>query len=101
MSRHKKVEMTCHCGIVYEASVSDLKRGWGLSHNKKCAAIRRKYGKPKAKPVDPANQVKKTRPKPSSKRPNDNRVYEYYNDHTEYDDCEYDPSWDAHKSYKE
>ena len=95
MSRHKKIEMICHCGCLYEARAPDLKRGWGLSCSKSCASIRRKYGKPKGKPVNESKKVNKTKPKPSSLRPNDKRTY---NDGYNPDD-DYDPSWDAHKDY--
>ena len=44
-----KAEMKCHCGCVYKARVADLKRGWGISCSKRCAAIRRDYGKKPAK----------------------------------------------------
>ena len=43
---HQK--MKCYCGRVYTAKTADLKRGWGLSCCKRCAAIRRKYGSPAA-----------------------------------------------------
>ena len=44
-------QMKCHCGRVYSARVADLNRGWGLSCCKSCAAVRRKYGRPAAKPL--------------------------------------------------
>lgn len=50
--RGKKTKMKCHCGTEYEAREADLKRGYGLSCNKSCAAIRRKYNKPAAQRVD-------------------------------------------------
>lgn len=37
-----KVEMICHCGNQYNAKIADLKRGWGKSCSKSCAAKRRK-----------------------------------------------------------
>lgn len=43
--------MQCHCGAEYQAREADLKRGWGLSCSKSCAAIRRDFGRPKAKRV--------------------------------------------------
>jgi hypothetical protein len=43
------VEMICHCGFEYKARSADIKRGWGLSCGKRCAAIRREYGRPAAK----------------------------------------------------
>jgi hypothetical protein len=68
-----KIEMICHCGHRYQAKEADLKRGWALSCDKSCAASRRKHGKPKAKRADGA-AVKKTKKKPCSNRPNDNRA---------------------------
>lgn len=44
-------QMKCFCGIVYPARKADLKRGWGLTCSKSCAAIRRDYGRPAAKKV--------------------------------------------------
>lgn len=46
------IEMKCWCGNHYTARDADIKRGWGLSCSKSCAAIRRDYGKPKATRVD-------------------------------------------------
>ncbi len=46
------VKMVCHCGETYEAREADLKRGWGYSCGKSCAAIRRDFGRPKAKRID-------------------------------------------------
>lgn len=44
-----KVNMQCHCGKHYQARKADLLRGWGLSCSKRCAAIRREFGRPAAK----------------------------------------------------
>lgn len=40
--------MRCHCGEQYSARMADIKRGWGLSCSKRCAAIRRDFGRPAA-----------------------------------------------------
>ncbi len=40
------VTLKCHCGTNYQARVADLKRGWALSCSKRCAAIKRDYGRP-------------------------------------------------------
>ena len=40
-----RVSMMCHCGSAYVAKTADLKRGWGLSCSKRCASIRREYGR--------------------------------------------------------
>lgn len=47
--RGKMVEMVCHCGQEYDAREAELKRGNGYSCGKRCAAIRRDYGRPPAK----------------------------------------------------
>lgn len=47
--RGKMVQMVCHCGQEYDAREAELKRGNGYSCGKRCAAIRRDYGRPKAK----------------------------------------------------
>lgn len=36
-----KIQQTCRCGNIYFAREADLKRGWGKSCSKKCAAIKR------------------------------------------------------------
>lgn len=46
--RGSKVTMICHCKHEYEARTADLKRGYGYSCSKRCAAIRREFGRPKA-----------------------------------------------------
>lgn len=45
-------EMICHCGKRYRARMADLRRGWGYSCSKRCAAIRRDFGRAKAKCAD-------------------------------------------------
>ncbi len=46
--RGAMVKMRCHCSGFYLAREADLKRGWGLSCSKHCAAVRRDYNKPAA-----------------------------------------------------
>jgi bisphosphoglycerate-dependent phosphoglycerate mutase len=78
----KTVKRRCNnenCRIEYEAREADLKRGWGKSCSKRCAAIVRKYGGRKM-----AAASRKYRG-----RPNDNRTYEIQE--------EPDQGWDAHK----
>lgn len=48
-TRGAKFTMVCHCGAKYEARKADLDRGWGLSCSKRCASIRREFGRPAAK----------------------------------------------------
>lgn len=51
-ARGAKQKMQCHCGTVYKARTADLKRNWAKSCSKRCASIRREYGRPAAKKVD-------------------------------------------------
>ena len=71
-----KVEMICHCGAHYEAREADLRRGWGYSCDKSCAAKRRDFGAPKAKRAD-GIKTKKVKKSPSTVRA-DNRPYGKY-----------------------
>lgn len=48
-TRGAKLTMICHCGTEYEARKADIQRGWGLSCSKRCASIRREYGRPAAR----------------------------------------------------
>ncbi len=61
-----QIGMKCHCGKSYEAKSADLKRGWGLSCGKRCAAVRRKYKKPAATQL--IFNIKKVNKTPSSDR---------------------------------
>lgn len=47
--RGTKIIMICHCGQEYDARKADLDRGWALSCSKRCASIRREFGRPAAK----------------------------------------------------
>lgn len=49
--RGAMVAMKCHCGKEYSARQADLNRGWGKSCGKRCASIKREYGRPDAVPV--------------------------------------------------
>lgn len=49
--RGLKVQMVCHCGKHYEAREADLKRGWGFSCSKSCAASRKAFRLPAAKRI--------------------------------------------------
>lgn len=49
--RGAKVQMVCHCGKHYDAREADLKRGWGLSCSKSCAASRKAFRLPAAKRI--------------------------------------------------
>ncbi|MNC02942.1 hypothetical protein D3C75_503280 [compost metagenome] len=46
--RGSMVVMICHCKQEYKAREAELKRGNGYSCSKRCAAIRREFGRPKA-----------------------------------------------------
>lgn len=50
--RGAKAQMVCHCGKPYEAREADLKRGWGLSCSKSCAASRKTFRLPAEKKVE-------------------------------------------------
>lgn len=80
-----KIEMICHCGEEYESKEADLRRGWGYSCGKSCAAIRRDFGRPKAKRKD-GIKTKQVKRSPSTDRSNsseygrfDNAVDWYHN----------------------
>lgn len=51
--RGKMTVMICHCKQEYKAREADLKRGNGYSCSKRCAAIRREFGRPPAKRMVP------------------------------------------------
>ncbi len=46
------INMICHCGELYQATLGDLRRGWGLSCGRPCAGSRRISGIPAAKRAD-------------------------------------------------
>lgn len=43
--RGSKITLVCHCGTHYQARVADIKRGWAKSCSKRCAAIKRDFGR--------------------------------------------------------
>ncbi|QAU04473.1 hypothetical protein Va1_072 [Vibrio phage Va1] len=51
-TRGSKIEMICHCGQEYSPRKADLKRGYAKSCSKKCAAIKRDFGRPNPKGKD-------------------------------------------------
>jgi hypothetical protein len=53
----KIIEMNCFCGMPYQARVADIKRGWGKTCSKRCAAIKREFGRPNGKPADPSIKI--------------------------------------------
>jgi len=52
------MEMECFCGSHYKARLADIRRGWGKTCSKRCAAIKREYGRPNGKPVKKSETVK-------------------------------------------
>jgi len=78
-----KREMICHCGLHYEAREADLKRGWAMSCSKSCAAIRRDFGRPRARPAD-GSKLPKVKKKGANRKTVDTRTYNRYN-HEEVD----------------
>lgn len=69
-----KREMICHCGEHYMAREADLKRGWAKSCSKSCAAIRRDFGRPSAKPVD-GSKLPRVKKKGARRLTPDTRTY--------------------------
>lgn len=57
-ARGKKISMVCFCDTEYQARLADLKRGWGLTYSKRCAAIKREFGRPPAKELGTKLSVK-------------------------------------------
>lgn len=57
-TRGSKVKLKCHCGDVYEARSADIKRGWAKSCSKRCAAIKRDFGRPNPVLADTGEKVK-------------------------------------------
>jgi hypothetical protein len=51
--RGEKQWMKCHCGKIYAARTADIKRGYGFSCSKSCAAYRRIHKMSKAKQANP------------------------------------------------
>ena len=51
-TRGAKLDLVCHCGNLYQARIADLKRGYGKSCCKRCASVKRSYGRPDAKTID-------------------------------------------------
>ena len=95
-----KVKMRCRCGVIYEAKESDLARGYGLSHDKSCAAKRRDFGGKAAKRVD-GKPIIRTKKKPSTNRPNDYRRYvRNYTDEQIHEQAlaDIELGWDGHKN---
>lgn len=86
--------MVCHCGKEYNAREADLKRGWGYSCSKTCAANRRDFGAPKARRADGLEEVEQVKKSPCTRRPNDNRYINIRDNKHLYDD---ELGWDAHK----
>ncbi len=46
--RGSMIAMRCHCGKEYQARQADLNRGRAKSCGKRCASIKREYGRPDA-----------------------------------------------------
>ena len=94
------ITMTCQCGKTYQAREADVKRGWGKSCSKRCAAITRtkKESSGNFKVAQASKKYKRTRvntqPKPNNKIMDGSRlkfIEEFF------DDLDDDLSWDAHK----
>lgn len=55
--------LVCHCGQIYSTRIADLRRGWGYSCSKSCAATRRIHNKRKPLRCDflPLPKIKRRR----------------------------------------
>ena len=80
------IKMTCRCGKTYEAREADVKRGWGKSCSKRCAAVKRTRQE-RAGNHKLAEASAKYRDRPGD-REIGGRIW---------DECSADQSWDAHK----
>lgn len=58
-TRGAKIELICHCGKTYSPRVADLKRGYGMSCCKRCASIKREYGRPDSVCANTGMSIKK------------------------------------------
>ena len=93
------VNMICHCGMPYAARQADLDRGWGLSCDKHCAAIRRDFGRKAAKRAD-GRPIKRTNKKGARRCALDNRLVEAERERMHQAALDADEQgWDAHKNY--
>lgn len=57
-TRGAKLELICHCGAKYSPRLADLKRGWAKSCSKRCASIKRDYGRPDPKCANTGKTLK-------------------------------------------
>ena len=82
----KTIQQTCKCGVKYFAREADIKRGWGKSCSKRCAAVKR------TKQEVSGNH----RLAEASARYSD-RKQDYGFGSKLWNECSDDQSWDAHK----
>jgi hypothetical protein len=81
------IQQTCKCGTVYFAREADLKRGWGKSCSKRCAALKRtKQERARNHKLAPASLKYRNRPE------------ELYVGSRLWNELSDDWSWDAHKN---
>ncbi len=50
--------MRCFCVETYKARLADIARGWAKTCSKRCAAIKREFGRPNGMPVNPSDKIK-------------------------------------------
>ena len=84
--------LVCFCGEEYVARDADIKRGWGKTCSKRCAAIKREFGRPNARHLSGA-VVKWGRKYKRPNPPSDSSASDRADDMNFFDD----PSWDSHK----
>lgn len=93
------VSLKCFCGNSYAAREADIRRGWAKTCSKRCAAVKREYGRPNARHVTGSVVTwgkKYKRPNPPAAKPgafDHDRWCREFDDMNDFDD----PSWDAHK----
>lgn len=93
------VNMICRCGMPYAARQADLNRGWGLSCDKACAAMRRDFGGKPAKRAD-GLPIKHPKKKGAKRYTPDSRLVEADKERMHQAALDADEQgWDAHKSY--
>ena len=78
----KCVNRTCKCGKEFIARLADVKRGWGNSCSKRCAALFRT----KTNTINTTKQIKIKK-----------SIRQRAQDILDGDWDDFDPSWDAHK----
>lgn len=88
------VKLRCYCGSVYTKRIADIKRGWGKSCSKSCAAKKKTHGNPSATYMDGS---KVSWGKSYTKKQATIKPVAAINTNDDWDELNEDPSWEAHK----